>query len=175
MRRLVPVIFSGPNIVRRMLTTDQRTAKIARIAACPPALRRAVENLSDDQLDTPYRDGGWTVRQVVHHVADSHMNAYLRFRWMVSEDNTTIKTYDQEVWATLGDMKMPVEPSLTVLDGLHERWTYFLSTLGEEEWTREAYHPERGEITLDDLLETYSEHGANHTKQITDLRAKRGW
>lgn len=158
-----------------MFTTDQRTAKIARIAACPPALRAAVEDLTDEQLDTPYREGGWTVRQVVHHLGDSHANAYLRFRWVVSEDNTTIKTYDQDVWATLPDMKMPIAPSLTLLDGLHERWTHFLSALPDESWARTAHHPERGSISLEDLLEIYSDHGENHVRQITDLRAQRGW
>ena len=158
-----------------MLTTDQRTAKIASIAACPPALREAVGGLSDEQLDTPYRDGGWTVRQVVHHLADSHSNAFLRFRWIVAEDMTTIKTYDQDVWATFEDMKMPLEPSLTLLDGLHERWTYFLSSLPDDAWSRKAHHPERGEVSLEDMLQTYSDHGAKHVKQITDLRARKGW
>lgn len=158
-----------------MSRTDERAAKIARIAGCPPVLRAAVHGLSDEQLDTPYRDGGWTVRQVVHHVADSHANAYLRFRWVVAEDNTTIKTYDQDVWATFEDMKMPIEPSLKLIEGLHERWVYFLSSLPADEWSRKARHPERGEISLDDLLDIYSDHGANHTKQITDLRVRKGW
>jgi hypothetical protein len=158
-----------------MFTTDQRTAKIARIAACPPALRAAVEDLTDEQLDTPYRDGGWTVRQVVHHLVDSHANAFLRFRWVLAEDDTTIKTYDQDVWATLPDMKMPIEPSLRTLDGLHERWVYLLRSVPEESWSRTAYHPEQGEVTLDDLLQTYSSHGDDHVKQITDLRERRGW
>ena len=158
-----------------MSTTDQRTAKIARIAACPPALRAAVGNLSDEQLDTPYRDGGWTVRQVVHHLADSHSNALLRFRWVISEENTTIKAYDQDVWARLPDNSMPLAPSLTMLDGLHERWAYLLSAIPEETWAKKAFHPERGEMTLDDLLDMYSVHGDDHIKQITDLKARRGW
>ncbi|MEO8194777.1 MAG: YfiT family bacillithiol transferase [Gemmatimonadales bacterium] len=158
-----------------MSTTDQRTAKIARITAYPPVLRKAVEGLSDEQLDTPYRDGGWTVRQVVHHVADSHANAYLRFRWVVAEDRPTIKTYDQDVWAQLPDTKLPPEPSLRIVDGLHERWAAFLTSLPDDAWSRKANHPERGEVTLDDLLDTYSDHGANHAKQITDLRERKGW
>jgi uncharacterized damage-inducible protein DinB len=158
-----------------MFTTDQRTAKIARIAGCPPVLRAAVENLTDDQLDTPYREGGWTVRQVVHHVADSHANAYLRFRWVVSEDNTTLKTYDQDVWAGLADSKLPVEPSLRMIEGLHERWAGFLSSLPESAWSRKGFHPENGEMSLDDLLAMYSDHGDNHVRQITDLRARKGW
>ena len=158
-----------------MSTTDQRTAKIARIAACPPVLRKAVEGLSDEQLDTPYRDGGWTPRQVVHHVGDSHMNAFLRFRWALAEDRPTIKTYDQDEWAKFPDLKLPVEPSLKLLEGLHERWVVLLSSLSDKDWSRKLNHPERGEISMDDLLDIYSEHGDNHAKQITDLRARRGW
>ena len=161
--------------MRSMSTTDQRSAKIARIAACPPALRAAVLDLSDEQLDTPYRENGWTVRQVVHHLADSHANAYLRFRWVVAEDRPTIKTYDQDVWARFPDSAMPVTPSLKIVEGLHERWTNFLSSLPADAWSRKANHPERGEITLDDLLDIYSEHGANHIRQITDLRARKSW
>ena len=158
-----------------MSTTDQRTQKIAQIAALPVTLRKAVEGLSDEQLDTPYRDGGWTVRQVVHHVADSHMNAYLRFRWLVAEDKPTIKTYDQDVWATLPDSSLPIDSSLGIIDALHSRWTKFLGALSDETWSRRGLHPERGEITMDDLLDIYTEHGHNHAKQITDLRARKGW
>jgi len=162
-------------IVRKMLTNEQRTAKIAQLAACPPALRKAVSGLSDEQLDTPYREGGWTPRQVIHHVADSHANAYLRFRWVVTEDNPTIKTYDQDVWAQLPDAKLPVDCSLTLLDGLHERWAKFLSMLPEEAWKRTGMHPEHGNMSLDDFLEIYSAHGAKHARQITDLRDRKGW
>ena len=158
-----------------MSKNEERTAKIKRIAACPRALHDAVNGLSDEQLDTPYRDGGWTVRQVVHHLADSHMNAYARFRWVLTEDHTTIKTYDQDVWATLPDMTMPIGPSLSIIDGLHERWTNFLTALPADSWSRKAIHPERGEITMDDLLDIYSDHGHNHVKQITDLRARKSW
>ncbi|HEY0241755.1 MAG TPA: DinB family protein, partial [Gemmatimonadaceae bacterium] len=112
-----------------MSTTDQRTAKIALIADCPRALHDAVKGLSDEQLDTPYRDGGWTVRQVIHHVADSHVNAYLRFRWTVTEDHPTLKAYDQDVWATLPDTKLPLAPSFSIIDGIHTKWTTFLSAL----------------------------------------------
>jgi uncharacterized damage-inducible protein DinB len=157
------------------MSKNERSAKIARIAACPPALRAAVTDLSDEQLDTPYREGGWTVRQVVHHLADSHANAYLRFRWVVAEDRPTIKTYDQDVWARFPDSQMPVAPSLKIVEGLHARWSNFLSSLPEDAWLRKANHPEQGEITLDDLLDTYSEHGANHVRQITDLRARKSW
>jgi hypothetical protein len=158
-----------------MPTKEQRAAKIERIASCPRALHDAVKGLSDEQLDTPYRDGGWTCRQVVHHVADSHMNAFARFRWVITEDNTTIKTYDQDMWANLPDMKMPLAPSFSIIDGLHQRWATFLSALPDDAWSRKATHPEHGEINLDGLLDIYAEHGHNHAKQITDLRARNGW
>jgi hypothetical protein len=158
-----------------MSTTDQRIARIARIADAPALLRRAVEGLSDEQLDTPYRDGGWTCRQVIHHVADSHMNAYLRFRWVAAEENTAIKIYDQDVWATLPDMTLPVELSLDIIEALHRRWTKFLSALPDDAWSRKAQHPEHGEITMDDLLAIYGDHGHNHARQITDLRDRKGW
>ena len=158
-----------------MSTTDRRNAKIASIEACPPVLRKAVEGLTDSQLDTPYRDGGWTVRQVIHHVADSHANAYLRFRWIVAEDNPTIKTYDQDVWATFPDLKLPLEPSFQIIEGLHQRWVTFLKSLPEEAWSRTAMHPEHGKVTMDDMLDNNSEHGAKHAGQITGLRAQKGW
>ena len=103
------------------------------------------------------------------------MNAYLRFRWVATEDRTTIKTYDQDVWATLPDMTLPLDSSLRIIDGLHERWSAFLSSLPDSAWSRRAVHPERGEITMDDLLDIYAEHGDNHAKQITDLRTRKGW
>lgn len=158
-----------------MSTTDQRIAKISKIGAAPPALRSAVKGLTDEQLDTPYRDGGWTCRQVVHHVADSHMNGFMRFRWVASENHPTIKTYNQDDWAKFPDLKLPLEPSLQLLDALHTRWTTFLTSLPESAWSRTATHPEHGEVTMDDLLDIYSEHGHNHAKQITDLRERNGW
>jgi hypothetical protein len=103
------------------------------------------------------------------------MNAFLRFRWVVAEDHPTIKTYDQDEWARFDDLKLPVAPSLDLIDSLHTRWTVFLSSLPESAWERKAIHPERGEVTLDDLLDTYSDHGHNHAKQITDLRERKGW
>ena len=161
--------------LQAMLTTDQRTDMIARLRACPLAIRAAVAGLDDEQLETRYRDGGWTVRQVVHHLADSHANAYLRFKWVVAEDHPTIKTYDQDVWAGMTDSLMPVESSLQILDGLHERWGFFLAGLPEQAWSRTASHPERGEVTLDDLLAIYVDHGATHARQIADLRDRQGW
>ena len=103
------------------------------------------------------------------------MNAYARFRWMLAEDNTTIKTYDQDVWAKMPDMTLPLAPSLQIIEGLHVRWTNLLSALSEDAWSRKATHPERGQVSMDDMLEIYSDHGHNHAKQITDLRARKGW
>jgi len=125
--------------------------------------------------NTPYRDGGWTPRQVVHHIVDSHANAYLRFKWVVAEDNPTIKTYDQDAWAKLPDMTLPLECSLATLDGLHQRWSSFLSMLPEEAWRRTGEHPDHGTMSLDDFLDDYAAHGLRHAKQITDLRDRKGW
>ncbi|MEP6904575.1 MAG: YfiT family bacillithiol transferase [Gemmatimonadales bacterium] len=158
-----------------MFNPEERNSKIGAIRALPPIIRRAVDGLNDKQLDTPYRDGGWTVRQVVHHVGDSHAHAYLRFKRLLAEEHPAIQTYDQDVWATLPDSSMPVESSLRLLDGLHERWSEFLQSLPADAWSRTAFHPERGEITMDDLLELYSWHGEHHAGQITALRASQGW
>src|SRR6266550_2290113 len=119
----------SPNSSLRMFNHEERNSKIAEIRDFPPVIRAAVEGLNDKQLDTPYRDGGWTVRQVVHHIADSHANAYLRFKWLVAEDYPTIKVYDQDVWAELPDSLSDPASSLRLLDGLHERWATFLELL----------------------------------------------
>lgn len=158
-----------------MFNSEERNSKISAIRAFPPIIRAAVDGLSDQQLDTPYRDGGWTVRQVVHHIADSHAHAYLRLKLLMTENHPTIKTYDQDVWAALPDSRLPVESSLRMLDGLHERWAGFLDLLPVATWSRTGTHPEQGEVTMDDLLELYSWHGAHHAGQITDLRARQGW
>jgi uncharacterized damage-inducible protein DinB len=158
-----------------MFNPEERNIKIGAIRSFPPIMRRAVNGLNDKQLDTPYREGGWTVRQVVHHVGDSHSHAYLRFKLLVAEDHPTIKTYDQDVWATLPDSRLPVESSLRLLDGLHKKWSEFLQSLPPDAWSRTGFHPEQGEVTLDDLLALYSDHGQHHAGQITALRASQGW
>lgn len=159
-----------------MSTSAERKEKIAQIRKLPVLIANAVQGLNDQQLNTPYRDGGWTVRQVVHHVADSHMNAYIRTKLILTEENPTIKAYNQNEWAKLPDVALaPIEQSLIILKGLHDRWTALLETIDDAGWARKAYHPERGEITLESILNIYSHHGANHVEQITKLRAAKSW
>lgn len=159
-----------------MPAMEERKAKIQKIRELPNKLEEAVRGLNDTQLDTPYRDGGWTVRQVVHHVGDSHMNAFLRFKWMLTENFPKIKTYDQDVWATTSEYKLPIDASLVLLRGLHERWAALLESISENDWTtRTADHPENGIVTLDRMLDIYSNHGEKHCGHIWGLRTKMGW
>ncbi len=158
-----------------MLTPSERQYCISRIKSVPERLRSAITDLNDDQLNTPYRDGGWTVRQVVHHLADSHLNAHTRTRLALTEDNPTIKPYDQDAWALLADYALPLESSLAIIDGLHFRWGILWESLPEIAYLRTLYHPDNGAMTLDDLLRSYADHGDNHIKQIVDLRQCKGW
>jgi uncharacterized damage-inducible protein DinB len=149
---------------------------IQEIASTPAALASAVKGLTDAQLDTPYRDGGWTPRQIVHHVADSHMNAYIRFKLGMTEDNPTIKPYDEKTWAeTIDGRTAPVDMSLPMIDSLHRRWVQFLKSLDQTDMARTILHPERGPMKLSDLLQLYSWHGRHHTAHITGLRQRMGW
>jgi hypothetical protein len=155
---------------------SDRAAKIAKINDLPALLEKAVAGLSDQQLDTPYREGGWTVRQVVHHVADSHMNAFVRMKLMLTEDHPTIKPYSQDSWAAQVDyITMPTAPSLGIVRGLHERWVRLLESVPEGAWGRTANHPERGTVTLDSMLNIYAGHGEKHVEQILGLRRQRTW
>jgi len=161
---------------RKSLTAGERSELIQQIADAPALVRKAVSGLSDEQLDTPYREGGWSVRQVVHHLVDSHTNAYIRYRLALTEENPTIKPYDQAVWAELFDAKTaPIGPSLSILDGLHERWTMLLESLGEKDFSRKLMHPENGPIDIEWMLQMYSWHGRHHTAHITELRKAKGW
>jgi len=153
------------------LSPETRQRLIDEIAAAPAALREAVEGLSEAELDTPYRPGGWTVRQVVHHVPDSHLNSYVRFKLATTEDHPTIRTYEEGAWAELADAReAPIGWSLDLLDALHARWTGWLRTLGTDDWTRTLEHPEIGTLTLDQLLALYAWHGRHHVAHITSLR-----
>jgi hypothetical protein len=158
------------------ITAAHRPEWIEQIARAPAALREAVRGLSDAQLDTPYRPGGWTVRQVVHHVPDSHLNAYTRFKLALTEDEPTIKPYDEARWATLEDGRHgPPDVSLALLEALHTRWVRLLRSLDAEDFARPFNHPEHGKLTLDWTLGMYAWHGRHHVAHITSLRAREGW
>jgi len=157
-------------------SADQRQKFIAEIEQAPAAIRAAVQGLSPQQLDTPYRDGGWNVRQVVHHVPESHMNAYIRFKLALTEDEPTIKPYAEDRWAKLADVpSTPVEVSLALLENLHVRWVVLLRSLHEEDWKRTFMHPEIGVVPLEKSLALYTWHGKHHTAHITELRKRMAW
>jgi uncharacterized damage-inducible protein DinB len=142
----------------------------------PSSLELAIQNLDAAQLETPYRPGGWTVQQLVHHVADSHINAYIRFKLALTEINPAIKPYDQEAWALLPDSNLPINLSLTLLFSLHARWHKLMKEMNESEWQRTIYHPERKiELTLWDLLKSYAWHSRHHVAHILRLRERNGW
>jgi uncharacterized damage-inducible protein DinB len=166
----------GKWIRQPSVTAEECAAMIEQIASAPPALAAAVKGLTNAQLDTPYREGGWTPRQIVHHIADSHMNAYIRFKLGITENNPTIKPYDEKTWAeTIDGRTAPVEVSLPVIDGLHKRWVQLLRSFEFGTFSRTVMHPERGPMTLSDLLQLYSWHGRHHTAHITGLRRRMGW
>lgn len=156
-------------------TAADRRAALADVAALPARFRVAVCGLSDEQLDTPYRPGGWTVRQVAHHLPDSHLNAYTRFKLALTEDEPVIKTYEEHLWAELPDSRLPIEPSLALLDGLHRRWTALLESLTDAQWQRRLRHPEFGNIGLHPYVGLYAWHGRHHTAHVAHLREREGW
>jgi hypothetical protein len=159
------------------LSPAERLDCIGRIERAPAAVRLAVQGLGEAQLDTPYREGGWTVRQVVHHVPDSHLNAYGRFRLALTEPTPTIRPYHEDRWAELPDARdAPVEVSLALLEALHRRWVLLLRSLAPSDWERRYLHPEHGrEWALDEVLAMYAWHGEHHTAHITRLRERLGW
>jgi uncharacterized damage-inducible protein DinB len=159
-----------------MLTQTERTKLINRIRQLPAKVEAAIKPLNEEQLNVPYRKDGWTIRQVVHHLADSHMNAFIRMKLLLTEEKPRLKPYDQEKWAVLSDTaKTPLHSSLSILEGVHNRWSVLLDNMPEQSWGRSGFHPEVGEVTVEDLLSTYSHHGDNHLSQITGLIAEKGW
>jgi hypothetical protein len=156
---------------------EEKEVRLADILFLPRMLEYAVLNLNDDQIQTPYRDGGWTVNQVIHHVADSHMNAFIRFKLGLTEDNPTIKPYIQSAWGDTADVTaVPVNLSITLLHSLHHRWYELLKTITDEQWERTIYHPEQErKITLWELLLIYAWHGKHHAAHVTNLREQMGW
>jgi hypothetical protein len=158
------------------LTNDARQACIAKIENTSAEMRAAVAGLSEEQLDTPYRPEGWTVRQVVHHVPESHLNSYTRFKLALTEDEPTVKTYFEDRWAELDDARQaPVALSLDLLEALHDRWVWFLRSLKENDFQRTFRHPDLGIVSLEKNVALYAWHGQHHVAQITSLRERMGW
>ncbi len=158
------------------LTAAERATCVEQVAAAPAQFRRAVAGLTAAQLDTPYREGGWTVRQVAHHVPDSHMNAYLRFKFGLTEDSPAIKTYEEKDWAKTPEVAAtPVDISLALLDALHARWVTLLRAMTPQQFERTIKHPEMGPTSLDTMLALYAWHGRHHTAHVTSLRERMGW
>ncbi len=157
------------------LSPSERLSGIQEIAEAPAHLRSAVAGLSDRQLNTRYRPGGWTVRQVVHHLPDSHVNSYVRLKLALTEEVPTIRTYNEAAWAELPDAAAPIEGSLALLERLHERWVYLWQRLAEADWRRRLRHPDMGEMRVEELLAFYAWHGKHHVAHITSLRAREGW
>lgn len=161
---------------KEKLTPEERQTLIGQIADAPAHMRLAVAGLNESQLDTPYREGGWTVRQVVHHVPDSHLNSYCRFKLALTEETPTIRPYDEAAWANLSDSRdTPIETSLTLLESLHDRWVRLLHSMDDEDFARRLRHPELGEMSLDQVLCIYGWHSRHHVAHITTLRERMGW
>jgi len=162
--------YSGPP------TGDQKQQHLDNIEQTPSSLRAALHGLSDQQLNTPYRDGGWTLRQLAHHVPDSHMNAYIRFKLALTEDVPTIKPYMENLWAELPEAKRaPIDVSLALLESLHQRWMLMLREMSDADWKRTFRHPQMGPMSLEKNLALYSWHGRHHVAHVTSLREKMGW
>ena len=157
------------------LAPDVRAAAIGRLAAIPADLHDAVRGLDQQQLDTPYRDGGWTLRQVVHHIGDSHVNAYVRCKLALTEQEPPIRAYDENQWAKLADANGAIGPTLLLVQSLHDRWVHCLRSLPAAAFARTCVHSERGRMTLDDLVALYAWHGSHHVAHITSLRRAQGW
>jgi len=157
------------------ITPELRKQFIKEIAELPKTLREAVKNLNEEQLDTPYRPKGWTVRQVIHHVGDSHMNSFIRFKLALSEKNPIIRPYAEELWAKTAEYKMPVEVSLGLVDSIHQRWATLLESMSDEDFARTLNHPETGVWTLENLLGMYVWHGEHHTAHIINLKKRNNW
>jgi len=166
----------GKHNAKPAISTAERAPLIRQIAEAPAAVRAAIAGLSAAQLDTPYREGGWCPRQIVHHLADSHMNAYIRFKLALTEDNPTITAYNQDKWASTADVVgMDPSASLAILEGIHARLAALLQSMKPEDFARTFRHPENGDTTLDRNLQVYAWHGRHHTAQITELRKRLGW
>lgn len=151
------------------------TGWIGDLANFPPDLEKVINTLTDPQLDTPYRENGWTVRQLIHHIADSHINAYIRFKLALTEEEPTIKPYNQDLWAELEDSDLPVKSSLMIIKGIHRRWVYLLEKLENTDLDRVLNHPESGTVVLKNMINHYAWHGKHHLAHITSLKKRNNW
>jgi uncharacterized damage-inducible protein DinB len=166
-----PRFPTGKLIFDPDVNDDKRRHWIESIRTTPAKLRAAVSGITDRQLDTPYREGGWTIRQVIHHIPESHANAFVRFKLALTEDTPTIKPYDEDAWAKLPDVsRAPIESSLALVEALHVRWVTLLEVMQDGDFRRPLMHPERGQITLDTLLQTYAWHGPHHIGHVEMVR-----
>lgn len=163
------------NFDKSMIDPARRAEYIRTYSELPEKLAAAVAGLTDEQLETPYRDGGWTLRQTVHHIAESHMNGFIRVKFALTEDKPTIMPYDEASWAKLPDMSLPIEPSMRILDGVHARMTEMLRSLSDEDFKSAYVNPESGEWTLDAFIALYAWHSRHHTAHITSTRERNGW
>jgi DinB superfamily len=161
--------------VPEKISSEERTHAISVLADLPGHLRNAVHGMGPEQLNVPYRPGGWTVQQLVHHVADSHINAFVRIRLALTEDWPTVKAYDEKAWATLHDSAAPIEWSLSLVESLHARWVLLLQSLEEQQWCRGFKHPERGKVTVEVATLMYAWHSRHHTAHVVHLRQREGW
>lgn len=157
------------------LNAELRRENVQAVIELPEKLAKAVAGLTDEQLDTQYRPEGWTVRQTVHHVADSHINSICRFKLALSEDNPTIRPYFEDIWANAADYDLPIQVSLDILKGIHLRWGTLLESFTEEDFQRTLVHPDSGQWTVEQFLALYAWHGRHHTAHITSLRERKGW
>lgn len=167
----------GKFIAPEVYTTDYLAERIEEIAQFPTLLKNEVSQLTEEQLDTPYREGGWTIRQVIHHCADSHINCFIRIKWALTEDTPTIKYYYEDRWGELEDnLKMPIEPSLTLLEGLHFRLTYLMKSLSDSDLEKSFIHPEHNaSFQIKEIIGTYAWHSLHHLAHITELKKRKGW
>jgi hypothetical protein len=167
----------GKFIAPELYSSNYLAEKIAEIASFPERLKKEVIYLTDEQLDTPYREDGWTVRQVIHHCADSHINCFIRIKWTLTEDKPIIKYYHEDLWAQMHDnLTMPIQPTLSFLEGLHFRLAYLMKSLDEEDLEKTFIHPEHNsEFTIKEIIGTYAWHGNHHLAHITELKKKKAW
>jgi len=165
--------FVKPDKITKEIMKDY----ISSISTLPDRLRKATPHLTNEQLDTSYRPGGWTIRQLVHHLADAHINGYIRFKLALTEESPTVKPYDENKWSELIDAQtLPVEPSLKLIEGLHDRWTVLLNSMTEEDFAKSYFHPEHGKhLCLDEVLGEYAWHSDHHLAQITELKKRKRW